>query len=286
VKTVRTGGPLRRQLDEWRRAGERLALVPTMGNLHDGHLRLVQLAREHGERVVVSIFVNPTQFEPGGDYANYPRTLESDRRRLRGAGVDLLFVPEIATVYPFGIENATRVRVPGLSDELCGAFRPGHFEGVTSVVLRLFTLTLPDVAVFGAKDYQQQVLIRRMVDDLHLPIRIITAPTVREADGLAYSSRNQYLTEDERRIAPGLYETLAGVARALADGDADHAALTRRAMLELAQKGFAPEYVAIRRAADLALPEPGTRDLVVLAAARLGKARLIDNIRSKAPAPR
>jgi pantoate--beta-alanine ligase len=283
VKTVRTVRELRDTLGRWRNAGERIALVPTMGNLHDGHMSLVELAREHGERVAVSVFVNPTQFEPGADFDAYPRTPEQDERQLAAAGVDLLFAPAVDVMYPFGIENATRVRVPGLSDELCGAFRPGHFEGVTSVVLRLFTLVQPDVAVFGEKDYQQQVLIRRMVDDLHLTVKIVTAPTLREPDGLAYSSRNQYLTPDERRIAPGLHDVLAGVARELASGARDFAALEGRAMADLASKGFRPDYVAVRRAADLAVPGPGEGELVVLAAAWLGKARLIDNLRVRLP---
>lgn len=250
-----------------------------MGNLHAGHLSLVNLAREHAQRIVVSLFVNPTQFEPGGDYDAYPRTLEQDRRQLERAGVDLLFAPDIATLYPVGIANATRIKVPGLSDELCGAFRPGHFDGVTSVVLRLFTLIRPDAAVFGAKDYQQQVLVRRMVEDLHLDIAIVTAPTVRDADGLAFSSRNQYLTAAERGVAPGLYQVLVRVARELAEGARDHGELERGAMAELSQKGFRPDYVAVRRAADLAPPAQDTRELVVLAAAWLGKARLIDNVR-------
>lgn len=280
MRTVRTAQELRAVLDRWRRTGDRIALVPTMGNLHDGHLSLVQLARTHGERVVVTIFVNPTQFEPGSDYEAYPRTLEEDRERLQQAPVNLLFAPDTATMYPFGLEQATRVRVPGLSEELCGASRPGHFEGVTSVVLRLFALVEPDVAVFGEKDYQQQVLIRRMVDDLHLRVKIVTAPTVREPDGLAFSSRNQYLTPEERRVAPELYGTLRRAAEALHDGSGDYAAIESRAMAELASHGFRPDYVSVRRADTLALPGPGSRELVVLGAAWLGKARLIDNVRA------
>lgn len=278
MRTVRNTQELREQLSDWRRSGDHVALVPTMGNLHEGHLSLLKVAREHAEKIVVSVYVNPTQFEPGSDYEAYPRTFALDRRRLTRAGVELLFAPDNDTVYPIGIEHATRVKVPGLSDELCGAFRPGHFDGVTSVVLRLFALTRPDVAVFGQKDYQQQVLIRRMVDDLQLPVKIVTAETVREADGLAFSSRNQYLTEEERRIAPALYRVLAGVAGELESGNRDYAGLEGGAMTELGSAGFQPEYVSIRRAENLALPARDTDELVVLAAARLGRARLIDNV--------
>jgi pantoate--beta-alanine ligase len=278
LRTVTTREELREQLGEWRRAGEHVALVPTMGNLHDGHLSLVKLAREHAERVVVSIFVNPTQFEPGGDFESYPRTLDVDKRRLRLARADLLFVPEVGTMYPLGIDAATRVSVPVLSEELCGSFRPGHFDGVTSVVSRLFGLVMPDVAVFGQKDYQQQLVIRRMVDDLNLPTRIVSAPTEREQDGLAYSSRNQYLTGDERRIAPELYRQLCAIGAELEAGKRNFAELEQRAMSALSEKGFAPEYVSIRRAENLRPPDRDTDELAVLAAARLGKARLIDNI--------
>lgn len=279
MQAARTREELRERLAEWRRAGDHIALVPTMGNLHEGHLSLVTLAREHAERVVVSIFVNPSQFEPGSDYEQYPRTLDLDKRRLKRAQVDLLFAPDVDTVYPLGTAAATRVTVPKLSDELCGAFRPGHFEGVTSVVARLFGLVMPDVAVFGAKDYQQQLLIRRMVEDLHWTTRIVTAPTVREDDGLAFSSRNQYLTDSERKTAPALYRELKQVALALEAGNRDYAELESGAMTALSAAGFAPEYVSIRRAANLDPPDRDTDELVILAAARLGKARLIDNVR-------
>ena len=179
----RTG--LREQLDDWRHEGEHIAIVPTMGNLHAGHTSLIDVAREHAERIVVTVFVNPTQFGAGEDFDSYPRTIEKDMRRLKQASADVLFVPGVETVYPFGLENATRVIVPGLTEHLCGSFRPGHFDGVTTVVARLFALVQPDVAVFGQKDYQQQLVIRRMVEDLNLPISILTAPTVREDDGLS-----------------------------------------------------------------------------------------------------
>lgn len=278
MEVVTTGAELRDLLQAWRRDGDHVALVPTMGNLHDGHLSLVEVARRNAERVVVSIFVNPTQFEPGGDFDEYPRTLQMDQRKLQRANADLLFVPETETMYPFGTEDATRVVVPSLSQDLCGRFRPGHFDGVTSVVARLFCLVMPDVAVFGQKDYQQQMIIRRMVADLSLPIGIESASTRREADGLAQSSRNQYLTDDERRIAPLLYGTLQGIAKDLQSGKRNYRELESQAMHALADAGFAPDYVAIRRAENLEAPDRDTDELVVLTAARLGKARLIDNV--------
>ena len=269
---------LRERIREWRRKGDHIALVPTMGNLHDGHLSLIVLAREHAERVVVSIFVNPTQFEPGADFDQYPRTLATDKRKLKRANADLLFVPEVETLYPFGTDGATTVSVPKFRDVLCGAFRPGHFDGVTSVVSRLFGLVLPDVAVFGRKDFQQQLVIRRMVEDLHWPVKIVSGATVRDADGLAFSSRNQYLTEHERQIAPALYEALQQLGRELQAGKRNFAELEMQAMATLSSKGFLPEYVAIRRAVNLEQPDRDTDELVVLAAARLGPARLIDNV--------
>lgn len=269
---------MRKPLREWRRNGEHIALVPTMGNLHDGHLSLIELARKHAERVVVSIFVNPTQFEPGGDFDEYPRTLETDKRRLKRAKADLLFVPEVETMYPFGIDNATSVSVPILTAELCGSFRPGHFDGVTSVVSRLFGLVMPDVAVFGQKDFQQQLVIRRMVDDLSLRVLIVSAPTARDDDGLAHSSRNQYLTGDERKIAPELYRILKQTARALEAGKRNYEELASQAVADLSSRGFSPEYVSIRRTDNLQAPDRDADELIVLAAARLGKSRLIDNV--------
>ncbi len=269
---------LRAQLDEWRADGEHVALVPTMGNLHVGHISLVELAREHAERVVVSVFVNPTQFGAGEDFDEYPRTLERDKRRLRKAEADLLFAPNADTVYPFGIEQATLVTVPYLTDQFCGSARPGHFDGVTSVVARLFALVQPDVAVFGQKDYQQQLVIRRMTEDLQLPIQIITAPTIRDEDGLALSSRNSYLTDSEKAIAPVLYETLSRIGEQLQSGNRDYATMEATGLAELEAAGLEPEYLAIRRALDMREPDRDCDEIVVLAAARLGKARLIDNI--------
>jgi len=261
-----------------REAGERIAFVPTMGNLHEGHLSLVRLAREYAERVVVSIFVNPTQFGAGEDYADYPRTLDDDRRLLADVGTDLLFTPSSETVYPFGEAAATRLHVPGLSDDLCGRFRPGHFDGVATVVCRLFCMVGPEVAVFGQKDYQQFLIIRRMTRDLSMPIGIVLGPTVRESDGLACSSRNRYLNEAERGTAALLHTVLEDVREALLSGERDFAALEGHALARLEKGGFVPDYVGIRRARDLAVPAPESQELVVLAAARLGRTRLIDNL--------
>jgi pantoate--beta-alanine ligase len=263
---------------EWRQHEEHVALVATMGNLHAGHVRLVELAREHAERVVVTVYVNPTQFGEGEDFADYPRTLERDTRRLKQIGADVLFVPEDETVYPFGHDCATVVSVPGLTENFCGASRPGHFDGVTTVVARLFALVQPDVAVFGQKDYQQQLVIRYMTEDLGLPIRIITAETVREDDGLAMSSRNQYLTEEERAIAPRLHEVLLKIANAKQTGERDFEKLEEEATRQLVDAGFEIDYVAVRRAQNLAPPDRDCDEIVVLAAVQLGKARLIDNI--------
>ncbi len=249
-----------------------------MGNLHKGHLALVDKAREFAERVVVSIYVNPTQFGPAEDFADYPRTLERDIRRLKSAGADAVFTPDDATMYPFGVEMATVVSVPGLTAHFCGASRPGHFDGVTSVVARLFALVAPDVAVFGEKDYQQQLVIRHMSTDLNLPVRIETAATVREDDGLALSSRNSYLSEVERDTAPELYRALEATASALASGQREFDQLEAEGTKRLAAAGFVPEYFAIRRAENLELPDRDSDELVVLAAAALGKARLIDNL--------
>ncbi|MGB5246757.1 MAG: pantoate--beta-alanine ligase [Woeseia sp.] len=269
---------LRELLKMWRRAGDHIALVPTMGNLHEGHLSLLALAREHAERLIVTIFVNPTQFGAGEDFEKYPRTLERDKRYLKRANTDVLFVPSVETIYPFGTDSATSVTVPVLTEEFCGLGRPGHFDGVTSVVSRLFSMVQPDVAVFGEKDYQQQLVIRRMVDDMHLPIEVITGPTQREEDGLALSSRNQYLTEQEREVAPELHNALQEISRELQSGNDDYDGLEQAAIAKLDSRGFKSEYVSIRRAENLGLPDRETDRLVVLAAAQLGKARLIDNV--------
>ncbi|RMG30480.1 MAG: pantoate--beta-alanine ligase [Gammaproteobacteria bacterium] len=278
METVAGIEALRGRVAAWRAGGERIGFVPTMGNLHAGHLSLVDRARARADRVVVSVFVNPLQFGPGEDYETYPRTLEQDRAVLAEHRVDLLFAPPVEAMFPRGREETTFVEVPGLGAQLCGAFRPGFFRGVATVVARLFNLVQPDLAVFGEKDYQQLVLVRRMVQDLAFPVEILGAPTVREPDGLAMSSRNAYLTPEERRQAPLLYRTLCDLARELETGRSDYASLERAAMSRLEAGGFRPEYVAIRRAEDLAAPGPETGSLRVLAAAWLGRARLIDNL--------
>lgn len=278
MQVVHSKQELAEQLDEWRHHGEHIALVPTMGNLHAGHLSLVELAREHAERVVVSIFVNPTQFGEGEDFDAYPRTLERDKRHLMKTGADLVFAPDVDTMYPFGIENATRVSVPGLTENFCGASRPGHFDGVTTVVARLFAMVQPDTAVFGQKDYQQQLVIRHMTADMNLPISIITGETVREDDGLAMSSRNSYLSDEERAVAPLLHRVLDEVGNELQNGKRNYEELEAHGGRRLAEAGFELDYLAIRRAENLEPPDRDCDDLVILTAARLGGARLIDNV--------
>ncbi len=269
---------LAERIAEWRQLDEHVALVPTMGGLHAGHLSLVELAREHAERVVVSVFVNPTQFADGEDFDEYPRTLERDKLRLKKSAADMIFAPDIDTIYPFGPDKATIVSVPGLTENFCGATRPGHFDGVTTVVARLFAIVQPDVAVFGQKDYQQQLVIRRMTEDLNLPVSIITGETVRADDGLALSSRNGYLSDEEREVAPILYQTLCSVGQELQSGRRNFEELEATAKKRLVAAGFEVDYFAIRRALDLETPDRDCDDLVVLTAARLGAARLIDNI--------
>ena len=278
MELVSTLDEMRELHEGWRHHDEHVALVATMGNLHAGHLSLVDLARQHAERVVVTVFVNPTQFGEGEDFEDYPRTLKRDTQRLRKLDADVLVTPDVDTVSPFGIDRATVVSVPGLTRNFCGASRPGHFDGVTTVVARLFALVQPDIAVFGQKDYQQQLVIRHMTADLSLPIRIITAPTVREPDGLAMSSRNQYLSEAERAVAPQLHAALETIGAELQDGQRNFVDLENDARNTLQAAGFVPDYVAIRRAENLEPPDRDCDEIVVLAAAHLGKARLIDNI--------
>jgi len=283
METVTSTSELRRHVGRLRAQGVRHAFVPTMGNLHAGHLKLVRHARAIAGHVVVSIFVNPMQFGPGEDYVTYPRTLGADTAALRQADADLLFVPAVDEIYPGEIENTTRVVVPGLGDILCGAFRPGFFTGVATVVTRLLNLVQPDVAVFGEKDYQQLVLIRRMVRELCLPVNVEGVATEREPDGLAMSSRNGYLGPTERATAAILYRTLEDVKAAVEGGAVGYPVLERTAMAALTRAGFRPDYVSIRRAADLGEPAAGDRALRVLAAAWLGPARLIDNLEITVP---
>jgi pantoate--beta-alanine ligase len=272
---------VREHVRRWRSEGRRVAFVPTMGNLHPGHVSLIEAAARHGDRFIASIFVNPMQFGPNEDFAHYPRTPTQDERMLDEAGCNLMFMPDVKEIYPNGSERATRVDVPGLSRILDGEFRPGHFEGVSTIVASLFHIVEPDVAVFGEKDFQQLTIIRRMVADLCMPVEIVGAPTVRDADGLALSSRNQYLTSTERPVAPRIYETLQAAAQRLSTGDVEFASIERFGVEALTKLGMKPDYFAVRKAEDLAAPANDTKHLVVLTAARLGKARLIDNIQVK-----
>jgi pantoate--beta-alanine ligase len=278
MNEVRTVAALRAAIAEHRRAGKRIAFVPTMGNLHAGHGRLMEEARRHAEIVIASIYVNPLQFGAHEDFGSYPQTLGADRALAEKSGVDLLFVPDEAEIYPLGREQATTVEVGALGNTLCGTFRPGHFRGVASVVARFFNIVTPDVALFGRKDYQQLRVIERMVKDLSMPIGIIGVETVREPDGLAMSSRNSYLAPEERRVAPRLHATLCAARDAAVAGSAELREIERNAVLSLSSAGFVPEYVAIRRQSDLAPPEQDDRVLVILAATRLGQTRLIDNV--------
>ncbi len=271
-------GALREQVRGWRIAGERIVFVPTMGNLHRGHLRLVEKARDHGQRIVVSIFVNPMQFNDKDDFNAYPDTLAQDADKLTEVGVDVLFTPSVAVIYPDGYQHNSQVVVPGLSDILCGEHRPGHFIGVTTVVAKLFNIVLPDVALFGEKDFQQLMIIRRMVGELCFPIDIVGVATERESDGLAMSSRNGYLSAVERQQAPLLYRELEQAKSRLLLGSERIEVVEAEAMEVLQKGGFRPEYFTVRSRKDLSKAEGNAQDLVILAAAWLGKARLIDNI--------
>ncbi len=274
--------PLREQVAEWKAQGDRIAFVPTMGNLHQGHLSLVETARREqtgaNVRTIVSIFVNPMQFGENEDFDTYPRTLEDDTRKLQQLGVDMLYIPNIGDIYPDGVDAATRVAPPAaLGDILEGESRPGFFTGVATVVSKLFNIVRPDIACFGEKDFQQLLVIRRMVADLAMPVDIISAAIAREADGLAMSSRNRYLSEAERAIAGRLNLCLRHLVSEAQQG-ADRQSAVTRVSQELENHGFVVDYVVIRRQQDLAAPEPGDTQLVALAAVWLGKTRLIDNM--------
>lgn len=277
METVHSVAEVRNSVYSWRQQNRTIALVPTMGNLHPGHLGLVREARRHGDIVVVSIFVNPTQFGPDEDFDSYPRTLDADADQLRAEGVDLLFAPTVDEIYPLG-HNQTWVDVDLLGDHLCGAGRPGHFRGVATVVSKLFNIVQPDVAVFGEKDFQQLAIVRRMSAELLFPVRIVGAPTHREADGLARSSRNGYLSTSERARAPLLQQHLQDARRAIEGGERDYRGLEKRLGVALAEHGFEVDYVVVANAATLAPAGPADRNLVIAAAARLGKPRLIDNL--------
>lgn len=274
--TITTIDRVREIVRAWRFAGERIAFVPTMGNLHAGHLKLVEAAGKKGDKVVVSIFVNPTQFGVGEDYETYPRTVAEDTQRLAEARVDALFLPEVAEMY--ASDANTVVSVPALAGLHCGAFRPGHFDGVATVVCKLFNSVQPDLAFFGEKDFQQLAVIRMMVRDLNIPVSIQSVATVREADGLAMSSRNGYLTEAQRRTAPLLYQTLCRARDEILAAPREIVEIERRALNSLRQSGFEPDYFSTCRVGDLKPPGDADSELVLLAAARLGQTRLIDNV--------
>ena len=262
----------------WQSQAKVIAFVPTMGNLHQGHLNLVREAKKHADIVVVSIFVNPMQFGPDEDLQSYPRTLEEDSQLLQDLGVDALFMPKASSIYARGLEQQTFVEVPGLSYMICGASRPGHFRGVATIVCKLFNMVQPNVAFFGEKDFQQLQVIKAMVTDLSMNLKIVGVPTTREADGLAMSSRNHYLSEDERKLAPTLYESLKELAAEIHAGRRDFTRLTREYQERLTELGFSPDYLEIRDALTLLQPGHEDTELVLLAATFLGKTRLIDNL--------
>lgn len=282
IETIIELGQLRERILGWRREGLRIGFVPTMGNLHAGHYSLVTLARQHADRIISSVFVNPTQFGPNEDFTRYPRTPEADTSGLEAAGCDALWLPTVESMYPFGVDLAVRMRVPGVADVLEGAHRPGHFDGVCTVVARLFNQVQPDVAAFGKKDFQQLAVIQQMVTDLAYPLRLLRGDIVRETDGLAMSSRNQYLSAEDRVIATEIHRTLLDMRAQLLAG-VSRISVETGAALRLGDAGFSVDYAAIRTP-DLAEPEiepkryavPGPR--VALIAARLGRTRLIDNL--------
>lgn len=278
MQIINSIAELRTHIINWHNTNECIALVPTMGNLHLGHATLINTAWQYAQRVVVSIFVNPLQFNANEDFASYPRTWEADKQLLERMNVNIAFVPNIDTLFPNGEHKQTRIVVPEIANILCGASRPGHFDGVTTIVCKLFNLVQPNVALFGAKDWQQLILIKRMTTDLNLPIEIISVPTVREPDGLAMSSRNSYLTPAQRSIAPNLYQSLQQAAIELKQGLAANI-VEMQAKNRLIQFDLQPDYVSVRRAWDLANVTANDKDLIILAAARLGAARLIDNFR-------
>ncbi|MFK3800283.1 pantoate--beta-alanine ligase [Pseudomonas sp. NPDC088444] len=278
MNTVKTVRELRAAVARARSEGKRIALVPTMGNLHSGHTALVTKATQRADFVVASIFVNPLQFGANEDLATYPRTLAADQEKLLQAGCHLLFTPTVEEMYPHGMADQTIVRVPVVSEGLCGGSRPGHFDGVSTVVSKLFNMVQPDIAIFGQKDFQQLAVVSALVRDLNMPIQIIGEPTVRAADGLALSSRNGYLTEAERATAPALYRVIKQIGDALHNGEQNHEQLLVDGKKALENAGLRPDYLEIRNAVTLRPTTPNDLDLVVLGAAFLGKTRLIDNL--------
>ena len=279
MRTYTKNSALRSALEKARNEGQVIAFVPTMGNLHDGHLELVRKAHTLADLVVVSIFVNPLQFGPNEDLDAYPRTLAADKEKLFSEGTDLLYAPGVEEIYPEGMETQTQVQVPDLSETLCGTNRPGHFDGVSTVVSKLFNIVQPDVALFGEKDFQQLSIIRKMVKDLYIPIKIVGVATARAEDGLALSSRNGFLNNEQRDRAPTLHQTLTDCREAIACGFDNFLQLESHARMRLLQAGFKPDYFAIRDAQTLRAVTEETEEIAILAAAKLGSTRLIDNVR-------
>lgn len=279
MRTYSTNAQLRNALAHIRGQGHSIAFVPTMGNLHEGHLDLVRKARDLCDVVVVSIFVNPLQFGANEDLDAYPRTMAADKEKLFSEGVQVLYAPGVEEIYPEGMAAQTIVHVPDLGDTLCGSSRPGHFDGVTTVVSKLFNIVQPDIAVFGEKDFQQLSIVRKMVADLCMPIRIVGVATSRAEDGLALSSRNGYLTAEQREVAPVLHQILNSCREAIACGFDNFLQLESHARMKLLQAGFDPDYFAIRDARTLRAVTEDTEEIAILAAARLGATRLIDNVR-------
>jgi len=279
MNTVKTVRELRAAIARARAEGKRIGFVPTMGNLHSGHVALVEKASQRADFVVASIFVNPLQFGPNEDLAKYPRTLAADQEKLVSAGCHLLFAPTPEEMYPQGMDNQTRISVPVVSEGLCGGSRPGHFEGVATVVAKLFNMVQPDLAIFGEKDFQQLAVIRKLVRDLNLPVQIFGEPTVRADDGLALSSRNGYLSADQQpQVAPQLFATLKDMADSICGGRDDFSRLTLDGLKHLEKAGFRPDYLEIREAGSLRPAQAGDKELVILVAAYLGTTRLIDNL--------
>ena len=277
MKTVSNISELREIISQWRRQGQKIAFVPTMGNLHAGHISLVTEAHKHADKVVASIFVNPMQFGANEDIDSYPRTLEADQEKLSAQGTDLLFTPTPEIVYPKGLDKQSYVEVPNVSEGYCGESRPGHFRGVATVVCKLFNLVQPDVACFGLKDYQQVQVIQTMVEDLSMPIEIVPVATIREKSGLALSSRNGYLTEEELKIAPALSQNIQWLADAIQE-NTDFIGLAKQAASFIDNAGLKTDYIHICHARTLQPASEDDTDLVILAAAHCGKARLIDNL--------
>jgi pantoate--beta-alanine ligase len=278
MKTYSTAASLRAALNTGKRAGKTVAFVPTMGNLHEGHMRLVQRARQHADIVVVSIFVNPLQFGANEDLSSYPRTLAADKEKLFAAGAQYLFLPQVNEIYPEGMDSHSKITVPKLSDDHCGASRPGHFTGIATVVAKLFNIVQPDTAVFGEKDFQQLSVISKMVRDLCMPINIVGVATARAEDGLALSSRNGYLNVEQRRIAPVLHQVLQEIREAIACGYDSYGELEQHAKSSLIKAGLESDYFTICDARTLRPVTPDTEEVVILAAAKLGSTRLIDNV--------